>query len=98
MGLDAFPRFFVIYDHFLKIAMQVLTKCTYIKKMAKIAQMQFVYSIIAHSLRIWVILYGAHSAMQESAPGMRNGLPFLIRDAKPCIDCQPHILNGLFIE
>ena len=26
--------------------------------------------------------------MQELAPGMRNVLPFLIRDAKSCIDCQ----------
>ena len=22
--------------------------------------------------------------------GMRNALPFLIRDAKSCIDCEPH--------
>ena len=28
--------------------------------------------------------------MQELASGMRNVLPFLIRDAKSCIDCEPH--------
>ena len=28
--------------------------------------------------------------MQELASGMRNFLPFLIRDANSCIDCQPH--------
>ena len=28
--------------------------------------------------------------MQELATGMRNVLPFLIRDAKSCIDCEPH--------
>ena len=34
-------------------------------------------------------LWGSQS-MQELAPGMRNVLPFLIRDAKSCIDCEPH--------
>ena len=34
-------------------------------------------------------LWGLQS-MQELAPGMRNVLPFLIRDAKSCIDCEPH--------
>ena len=29
-------------------------------------------------------------SMQELAPGVRNVLPFLIRDAKSCIDCEPH--------
>ena len=48
-------------------------------------------------------LWGSQS-MQELAPGMRNVLPFLIRDAKSCIDCQPHkgwprfAMNGIFIE
>ena len=28
--------------------------------------------------------------MQELSSGMRNVLPFLIRDAKSCIDCEPH--------
>ena len=32
-------------------------------------------------------LWGSQS-MQELAPGMRNVLPFLIRDAKSCIDCE----------
>ena len=34
-------------------------------------------------------LWGSQS-MQELASGMRNVLPFLIRDAKSCIDCEPH--------
>ena len=34
-------------------------------------------------------LWGSQS-MQGLAPGIRNLLPFLIRGAKSCIDCQPH--------
>ena len=33
--------------------------------------------------------WGSQS-MQELASGMRNVLPFLIRDANSCIDCEPH--------
>ena len=38
----------------------------------------------------WYILYGAGSQNSELTSGMRNFLPFLIRDAYPCTDCQPH--------
>ena len=50
------------------------------------------------SLRFWWFsyhtctvhpLWGSQS-MQELASGIRNVLPFLIRDAKSCIDCEPH--------
>ena len=34
-------------------------------------------------------LWGSQS-MQELASGMRNVLPFLIRDVNSCIDCEPH--------
>ena len=34
-------------------------------------------------------LWGSQS-MQKLTSGMRNVLPFLIRDAKSCIDCEPH--------
>ena len=34
-------------------------------------------------------LWGSQS-MQELTSGMRNNLPFLIRDAYSCIECEPH--------
>ena len=35
--------------------------------------------------------------MQELAPGMRNILPFLIRDAKSCIDCHVLMIRSIII-
>ena len=42
-----------------------------------------IHANLGHSLR------GSQS-MQELAPGMRNVLPFLIKDAQSCIEYEPH--------